>query len=34
MIDKLALENYILKKEKEYLLEIKKRAHPSLPVLI
>ena len=34
MIGKLTMEDYILKKEKEYLLQRKKRVHPSLPVLI
>ena len=34
MIGKLTMENYILKKEKEYILQRKKRVHPSLPVLI
>ena len=35
MIGKLTMENYILKKEKEYIQKRKKkRVHPSLPVLI
>jgi transposase-like protein len=34
MIGKLTMENYILKKEKEYLLRGKKRIHLLLPVLI
>jgi len=36
MIGKLTMENYILKKEKEYILQRKKEGSsiPSLPVLI
>jgi transposase-like protein len=34
MIDKLTIENYILKKRKNTYYRGKKRVHPSLPVLI